>query len=254
MSSEPHQCTRCGVILEAHLEECPLCGMVVGQLCDGDAIAPEAFPGYAPGATVRESPGKRVLLRRFLTILFSTAGLVVLAVALVTAGSSVGFPPRWVWITLLSLAAGWAVVTLPLRRLPWRRWFVLALLALQLLAFGLDLLTTPSGPGGANGLLAPLSWSVRLALPLLLVFGVVVLVVVRLVRRGPGTLRVAAVLVTAAVFSSGVDLVVRNYLHAPVGLGWSVIVLLSVVPLALLLLVLQVTVFRYVDIYRRLHL
>ncbi len=225
-------CENCGVELEPTVDRCPL--------CDGRDVTsvPSAVPEYASMSFADGESAVRRVLFRLVTLLIGTAAAVVLVTDM-----AVGDGLRWSPVVTLSLGAAWVVLVGPTTSVRIGTAFVLDVAAVVGLLYGIALLY-----GGTD------TWFIELALPIIAVLAAVVLLLVVFLRRFRGLVRVAVVLAAAGILSTGIDLVIRGYRGMTVQPGWSVVVLVSVFPVALFLYLLQATVLRYIDLRRRFHL
>lgn len=224
-------CERCGVELEDDLSACPLCGS--GSLVDEE-------PRVA--AYHRDQPPEpvsvvRTAASRSIAAVAATAAVILL---IVDVGLNAGL--TWSPVPLVSVLGGAALVLILLRggfRLPGAGAALAALLAMLA---AIDL--------AAN---AVLEWFVPVAVPIVITAGLLLAVGIRLVPRLRGVVKAAAVLAALGLLTTVIDLAIQRYLGRPGELGWSLVVLVSTLPIAVLFVVLDRTVLRYVDLYRRFH-
>ncbi|WP_018525813.1 DUF6320 domain-containing protein [Alkalispirochaeta alkalica] len=225
-------CTHCGVRLEPHREICPLCGGGEQQK------RPPELAEYPEAPRIGEVPSDRRIVFRFITLLLATVGVIVLAIDGVT-GTGLSWSP----LVVYSLATAWVFLALPFTGIhPWGA-YLLDVSAVAALLYGIARAT-----GGVR------SWYPDVALPILAVSSLVIAASVVVASRVRGGVRLAVSLAMSGLVCVGVDLVIRNYRGQPLYPGWSGLVLLTALPAALFFLIFHVTVLRYVDLRRRLHL
>lgn len=233
-------CRTCGVILEEHLSVCPLCGGT-----DHQENGAETPPGeYSLEVSSPALPSFRQLMFRVVSVIWATgAAVVLLTGVLVHPAGAAGVVPLWAVVTLLTLGVSWVVAAVALRGAPGVLPVVAGVTAVALYFLALEAVI-----GGRS------AWALRVAIPVLLVVTLVSVALFSFLRRRSPAMRVVLVLVAAGICVTGVDLVVGLFLHQRAGLSWSVVVLVSLGSLAAALAVLHLTVFRYVDLHRRLRL
>lgn len=214
-------CIRCGVDIGAE-QSCPLCGTPAGA-------APAAPAGSAAGPAApveRAGVGGAAKGRRLLAaeVVSFSVGLAAATVAL--ADLALGGGLSWSLYALAALGAIW-LLACPLL-LAKRAWIgaAAAAVAPPALLLAIDLI----GPGRP--------WFATLGLPIAVAAelgaGLAALASARSKRRG---LNVFAYGLTAAAFVSGViDAAVSYRMTGGIRLGWSVIVLLALLPVSAFLL------------------
>ena len=225
-------CERCGVQLEEDMDRCPLCGGV------GRVNEEPAFSEYAVAAERSVVPPVRRIAARVLGLLSATAVVILLIVDLFFSGGLSWTPP-----VVTPIVFGTLMGLFPLLSTRWWRVFVAELGAVAGMLALLDAL----GDGS-------LEWFVPVALPILALTAILLAVSARLVPRAPGVAKGALVLAAAGVLTTGIEITVRHYRGMEIAISWSAVVLVSTLPAAAFLLLLQQTVLRYVDLRRRFYL
>ena len=227
-------CVRCGVELDPEVRKCPLCASPVSlpDAARADESAPprdagpehETFPGSPDHTHFTLGEQKKIAWE-----VISVAGIIT---ALTLAAINLVLSRRLSWslYPLSSLGFIWMAATgflvLESKKAPR---IILLVLALPLFLLALD-----SIEGG-------LGWSLSFGMPLALwieaVIAAVALAIARMRRKGLTV--IAAVLLGAAALCVGVEFFIDLLLRLPVGLTWSLICLLSMVPIALFLIYLD---------------
>lgn len=225
-----HHCTDCGVAYDARLEHCPLCG--------GKGAPDEVSVTHFPPLDEPVLPvSMRLILHRPLLV----GTLMVLVVLLIVDSGTGG--ASWFGYAASPVAGLYLLIAVPL--LTRRLWLSLinAAVVTALILVMLDL--TP-GDG--------LSWSPRVALPIVTATFAVTAALTALIPRVPVSISIALSLVGVAVVCLVIDLSIGLLLAGRLLPTWSPYVVVSTVPAAVFLLLLRQTALRYVDLRRRLHL
>ncbi len=225
-------CERCGVQLEDHMERCPLCN---GENREGEEpkLSEYALSAERPGV----APVRRIAAR-VLTLLSATAVVILLIVDLFFSGGLTWTPP-----VVTPIVFGTLMGLLPLLSTRWRRVFFAELGVIAVMLILLDALDD-----GA------LEWFVPVALPILGMAALLLAGSAILVPRTRGVAKGALVLAAAGLLTAGIEITVRLYQDTAIAVSWSAVVLVSTLPAAAFLLLLQQTVLRYVDLRRRFYL
>jgi hypothetical protein len=217
-------CASCGVELKSGATRCPLCGVRV--------VLPPSLRGAAADSTppkqrdVAETAFDKSLWIQVVTVLMAIPALVCVVV-------NVAFGEGLTWslyvIAILGAVWVWCVSPFLYRRNVVPLWIALDAVAL----LGLLYLVASLSRAG--------NWFLPVALPVTLGLVVVVLLVITLARRG--VLRelhvVAAALAAIGVFCMIVEGAVDLYLTGAPKLQWSLLVLASCAPLAVIAALLQ---------------
>ena len=229
-------CSQCGVEIDNSADLCPLCGAPVqkfGELDDEQKRYPERY-------RFKKMSGaqKRLIAWLTLTTLFVTSFLVVLTVNLVLEKRI-----TWGSYALTGIGAGWIYSGL----------LFLFIRRTSLIIAGNFIVTT--------GFLAlidvfdgSLDWFLRLGLPIagmVTVASLLIALFVFLLKRWAALLWSILILL-AGVFCIGLDLLVSGY-RGPVGMSWSFIVMVSLYPVALLLLFYHIFFRKRLDLKRFFH-
>ncbi|MCG8481337.1 MAG: hypothetical protein MI724_19740 [Spirochaetales bacterium] len=225
-------CERCGVQLEDDMERCPLCG--------GTSRVSEEprVPEYAPSDERPGVPAVRRIAARVLALLSATAVVILLIVDLFFTGGLSWTPP-----VVTPVVFGTLMGLLPLLSTRWQSVFVVELVLIAIMLVLLDALDDGS-----------LEWFVPVALPILGLTAFLLAGSAALVPRVRGVAKGALILAAAGVLTAGIEITVRLYRDMAIGISWSAVVLVSTLPAAAFLLLLQQTVLRYVDLRRRFYL
>ena len=218
-------CVRCGVDIGAE-RLCPLCGTPAGE---GPAIGAEAPAGLGPDFAERSDRARAsqaAMKSRLLAAEVISFSVCLAAATVALADLALGGGLSWSLYPLAALGAIWLLLCPPL--LLRRAWIgaAAAALAPPALLLAIDLIA------------AGRSWFLALGLPVAaaaeLGAGLAYFASARSRRRG---LNVFAYGLTAAALVSGVvDGAVSFWLAGELRLGWSVIVLLALLPVAAFLL------------------
>lgn len=220
-------CVRCGVDIGAE-RICPLCGTLAGE---GPAATAEAAAGpglAAPGdrASDRASASPAAMKRRLLAAEVISFCVCLAAATVALADLALGSGLSWSLYPLAALGAVWLIFCPPL--LAKRVWIGVASAAVAppALLLAIDLVA------------AGRPWFLALGLPIALAAelgaGLAFLASARSRRRG---LNVFAYGLTATALVAGVvDGAIWHWKAGGVRLGWSVIVLLALLPVAAFLL------------------
>ena len=225
-------CEHCGVHLEDDMERCPLCGGA-GRLTAEPRVSEYALSDRLHGVT----PVRRIAAR-VLALLSATAVIILVIVDLFFTGGLSWTPP-----VVTPVVFGTLMGLLPLLSARWRRVFVAELALIAIMLALLDALDDGS-----------LEWFVPVALPILGLTALLLAGSAALVPRVRGVAKGALILAAAGLLTTGVEVTVRRYQNMAIGISWSAVVLVSTLPAAAFLLLLQQTVLRYVDLRRRFHL
>lgn len=233
-------CSRCGVEVDSHVERCPLCNAPIQHFPEteaGESRYPEDAPG--PSVEIGDRTRRRVLWE-LLSLLYAIAVIVVIGSDVRVDGAI-----DWSLYPAASLALAWIYTTLAIysRRRPGVSVPIVAVSTLVFMAV-IDLIH-----GG-------LDWFLPLGLPIFLLCalltGAVILVIVRTKECGLNI--VAFILLGIAAFCVGTDLLISRYHSGVVDFTWSMVVVLTVVPVALILLFLHYRLRNRYDWKRIFHL
>lgn len=225
-------CERCGVEIEPGLEECPLCGGT------GRTEEEPELTEYS----LDEPPELVSVLRKSVRQSVLGIGLTV-AIVLMIIDIGSGNGVNWAPVALAPVIALTVVVALPFLTRSWWIAFLGSIVTIAAMLGSLDLL--------ANG---RFDWFAPVALPIVGMIAIVVVGVQVLLPRVPGINKAGVVMAGAALVTTAVDGTIALYRGAGFSLGWSLIVLISVLPVAALFSLLHVTILRYIDLRRRFHL
>ncbi|HKL86952.1 MAG TPA: hypothetical protein VJ861_11530 [Treponemataceae bacterium] len=218
-------CPRCKVSLGSNTLWCPLCGEhsqdSLEAIPENQKYAPVEFANEVRNAEEREklTPVEyRFLIFELLCVTFGI-------IFLVTLSSDILFHHAITWsrFTSLSIILLWLLTALPfaLWNRPWILFSVLAPSAILCVFLW--------GIFAGN-----LSWFLPLGLPLVLlveglIAGAVPLIAI---QKNRGLNTIAVLLIALALLCAGIDIFVRFFLYSSISLSWSLVVLLSVFPVA----------------------
>jgi hypothetical protein len=189
-----------------------------------------------------EPPELVSVLRRSVRRSVVGIGLTV-AIVLMIIDIGSGNGVNWAPIALAPVIALTVVVALPFLARSWWIAFLGSIVTIAGMLAVLDLL--------ANG---EFDWFAPVAVPIVAVIALVVMTVQMLLPRVPGVNKAGVVLAGVAVVTTAVDGTIALYRGGGFALSWSLIVLISVLPVAVLMSLLHVTILRYIDLRRRFHL
>ena len=232
-------CSRCGVEVDGYVTECPLCKAPIQRFEDTELGEPR-YPADEFGAKPKMSEKmRRRTLWEVLTLLYAIAVIVVV-------GSDLGVDASigWSLYATASIVLAWVYTTLMIffRRSP----AILCggiVIATGVYLAGIDLV---------NG---RFDWFFSLGLPIFAVFVLISVILVFTVLRTKhrGFNVVAFILLGVAAFSVAVDLLVSLFLEGRIHFTWSVIVLLTLIPLSLIFLFLHYRLRNRFDLRRIFH-
>jgi len=203
-------CVNCGVELDSTASFCPLCRTPVrnpGQPVDRDSPAP--FPTELGKVSLASQRAAAVLISAMLG-----------SVALCSALLNLVLLAKHIWSLYVIGAAAmlWVFIVPPLL---WRKLPLPAITLLDSGAIGLYVLLIAWELDG-------LDWYVHLALPAVVLLGLLLLAQVLLFRKGRRSIlaTIAVVIASAAIFVVGLELLGDLYFHAAWGPSWSLVVLI----------------------------
>ncbi len=199
-------CPECGVELEREAAECPLCRAAIGG-------------GSAPASGKVKTQNTGMALRH---LIFSAASFLLLSAFLLILMLNITRDGEITWsrYPLVSLAFAWLLISILLFfvKLPW----LAVLMSSGVITAFLALLDAFGGPP---------AWFLPLGLPITAASCTALLLACVFVRFLSGALLPACLMMLAAVFCMGLELIVSGYLGSP-ELAWSLVVLLGLTPTA----------------------
>ena len=233
-------CSRCGVEVDGHVERCPLCSAPIQHL-------EESAPGEARYPVDELNPKPLMSERMRRRILWEVLTLAYAIAVIVCIGSDLRVDGKldWSLYPALSIALAWVYSTLAIyfRRQPATIGVVVTISTIAYLA-AIDLVD------------GSFEWFFSLGLPIFALFasvaGVLALVIIKARERGLNV--VAFIMIGAALFCLGVDLLVSLYLNGTVDLTWSLVVVLTLVPMAIIFLFLHYRLRNRFDLKRVFHM
>lgn len=234
-------CARCGVEVDSHVQVCPLCRTPIMKLEDLPS-SQSAWPHPSHGGTAKvfASPTEqRARAFWLVTTLLLVPALVLLAVDLFASGHL-----TWSLIPGLALAAAFLYLIAGFRFYNGFLGLTSAFVVITaVFLLGLDVLDGPK------------SWFLALGLPILvLLIGVLFaayFVILKVKTKGYNV--IATVLLALSVYCAGLDGLISMYTAGLVRIGWSMIVVLILIPLALYLFFLHYGLKRALNFHRTFH-
>ena len=213
-----HICKKCGVELEDDLNTCPLCGKGLGM----DETAVKSQGSVASDVIISHRKQRR---KHF----WELAGII--AVSGMIACTSVDIliikGLRWSLFADISIFTAWAILT-AISKFFSRPAVMLSVItfAVMVMLLVFDLLTPAS------------DWFLKLGLPLLLTFVIIVAGVsaLNLLIKFRGFNLLAIILASAAVYCIISEVIIDKYVWGKPDIKWSLIVAASIGPIALVLL------------------
>ncbi len=233
-------CSRCGVEVDNDVVNCPLCNTPI-QHFEETGPAESRYPAddVEPRPRIGDR-GRRRILWEVLTLLYAIGVIVV-----VGSDLRVDAAVDWSLYPTISIVFAWICTTLLIffRKQP-------ATIVIGTIVSTIAFLAATDLVDGK------IEWFFPLGLPILALFviisGIISVATIRAKERGLNV--VAFVLIGIAVFCFGVDLLVSLYLTATVDFTWSIVVLLTLIPVAIILLFLHYRLRNRFDLKRVFHL
>lgn len=210
-------CVNCGVELEEGIKICPLCGKFQGKSNEQEPL-PSNYPSGIIGLHKKES--RRYLWELSGIITFSGIAVCTIVDLLISKGL------KWSLYSDAAILAGWVVLTLFLHAFK-RTWIIVPGLLLTFLVtlFVISLI----GPGR--------NWFFPVALPLTVAAFVAAAIIIVLYRvahlKGFNVLALALIVLSG--FCIITEMILDKFLYGSVDLRWSLIVAISVLPVASIL-------------------
>lgn len=209
-------CYKCGVELAEDQKNCPLCGTKVpGDAVDAESTYPELDPILNHPMNLRE---RQTLASMIISLLLIIPVLLVLVIDLRENARI-----DWSLIPIISILLSWIIICLPLIM---RRsfWILYPVYTVSISVFFL-LLDYNTGFSG---------WSWRLAIPL--VFSIVTLLFLTvfygLKSKHKGLNLISAILLFVGLCSTCIDILVKLFMEETAVPGWSLIVVITALPVA----------------------
>ena len=233
----------CGVEIDDSAETCPLCGRGLNAgdvLGENEPVNLQIMPEFVDEIRPLSVKQRTRLVWEISTLMFISAVIVVLFVDLISNR-------RITWSVYPIIATGFAWVLSSLTSFFYKHPIVLFLGAyIDALALLLLIDIASGGP----------LWFILVGLPitssLFLVLGILGIIAPRIERRG---LNIPAfILLGIGVFTMGIEVTIDWYLFHIFSLSWSGLVLVSVSPVAIILLFIHYRLRKYVDLKRFFHL
>ena len=232
-------CERCGVEIDDSATKCPLCGLSLGEKPDEEHVK-LILPEFADEIRPLTKKQRARLAWEISSLMFLSAVVVVLVVDFIMNRRI-----TWSLYPIIATGSVWILSSIIIffHRRPlvlFLGFYVDTLLFLLLI----DIVS------------ARLPWFIQLGLPisscLFALSGVICFITVRSNRRG---LNIPAyVLFGIGLFTVGIELTLGWYLFHAARLSWSALVLVSVSPVAGILLFVHHRLRKYVDLKRFFHL
>lgn len=218
-------CSRCGVEVDSVVEKCPLCEAPIQKLPmeNGSPWPSEEAPSPAlPPMSTDE--------RKALSRTITTLGFLIPASFVLTVDWFVTRSLSWSLFALASLGVAWlwALIPLVFNRKP----FLLITLISGVAIIGAGVISILAGDS---------SWLLPIGVPVLTAAGLLsagVTAMALKARRNGGNLA-GWILLALAILSMIIDILVSSWLSGSWKPGWSIIVVSTLVPIAVLLLYLH---------------
>ena len=236
-------CERCGVEIDDSAVMCPLCGTELsggGGKSKTEPVNRQIMPEFVDEIRPLNVKQRARLAWEISTLMFLSAVIVVLFVDLISNRRI-----SWSVYPIIATGFAWALSSLASF---FYRYPVVLFIGAYIDALALLLLLDIAS--------AELFWFVQLGLPittcLFLILGILFIIGPRIGRRG---LNIPAfILLGIGIFTMGIEWTVDWYLFRAVSLSWSGLVLVSVCPVAIILLFVHYRLRKYVDLKRFFHL
>lgn len=233
-------CSRCGVEVDGDVKNCPLCNTPIQRFEDNE-------PGEAryPADEVNPKPEMSEGMRR--RILWEVLTLLCAISVIVVIGSDLRIDSTvdWSLYPTLSIALAWIYSTLII--------FFRRQVPTLIVGFIVSTIAYLAAIDLVDG---SFEWFFSLGLPIFALFGIVagVEILVALKAKERGLNVVAFIMIGAAVFCLVVNLLVSLYLSGGVHFTWSIVVVLTLVPMAIILLFLHYRLRNRFDLKRVFHM
>lgn len=220
-------CVRCGVELDGYVKECPLCRTPVPELDDIDTTDTGLYPPLPEEIKKLDMPLRE---KKQLSLIILTVCLIIPILLVLVIDLRQGPAITWSFYPMASLILAWFFAALPLFLKP--VFYPIFLVDMTLLALFLWFIDRVSGG---------YSWFFPLGLPLTALFTGIVVTVVWLTRRAAvrGLNVVAYILTGVTLFTVAVDVLLRIITGARDPIGWSLIIVVSLLPVAAILLIIH---------------
>lgn len=231
-------CVNCGVELDDTASFCPLCRTPVhnpGQPVDRDSPAPfPTEPGEVPLAPQRAAAVLVSVMLGSVAVCCGLLNLVLLAGHI------------WSLYVIGAAAMLWVFLVPPLL---WRRLPLPAMTVLDAAAIGLYILLIAWELDG-------LDWYLHLALPAVVLLGLILVIQVLLLQKGQRSIltTMAVIIASVAVFVAGLELLGDLYFHGEWEPSWSLVVLIVAGTLEIPLLVVRRVPSLRKEVRRRFHM
>lgn len=237
-------CKNCGVELDSNMTSCPLCGLPVGEKPDLPQISDSEEP-VVKGKILREIKNltgsqKRKLFWEISGIILGSGILVTLLINLAVSNNL-----NWaMYVLVASLAAFVNITALTL----WRRRplliILISLVSLVLMLLFFDFVSFNSG------------WGVKLGIPILVSFYVLLLIVLLLIRLSNqlGFNILAVIFIALGLFLLCIELFTSLYFQGRPVLSWSIIAAVSMIPVAAILFYVHFKLRKGIELKRFFHI
>ena len=215
-------CTRCGVEVDREVEKCPLCDAPIQKLPEESGSPWPSREAPAPAAAPR-SAAERMVLARTIT----TLGFLIPAFIVITVDLFVSRGLGWSLYVLIGLGAAWMWAILPLIFV--RRPYLL-IGSLTVVGYALE--------WGIGLLSGDIGWILPIGMPILTITAGSTALVVLSARRSKkvGSNLAGWISMAVGINAMTTDILVNAWTDGSWRPGWSIIVIGTVFPVAVLLL------------------
>ena len=234
-------CDRCGVEVDDSAKNCPLCGRdLTGEIKDNEPANIQLMPEFVDEIKPLSVKQRARLVWEISTLMFIFAVVVVVFVDFISNR-------RISWSVFPIIATGSAWVLASLASFLYKHPLIIFIGAYVDTLVFLILIDIAS---------RRLPWFLQLGLPIsswfFILLGILLIVGSRIKRRG---LNIPAfILIACGLLTLGIEATLDLYLYQTVTLSWSALVLVSVSPVAGILLFVHYRLRKYVDLKRFFHL
>lgn len=223
-------CSNCGVEVDESLKICPLCKNEINYKRDSMQDNTE----FSDEDSTKYSRSRKMVFWELITFSLIVPIIIVILINLFQSSKL-----SWSLFVVLSLVASWIFITIP--------FFLMTQPVLFLIGYFINTYLFLLGIDAVNG---NFEWFFSLAMPIIFIFyflmAVTVAVSIRIKRKGVNI--VAFILVVLSLFCVGIDFSILSYLSKPIKLGWSLIILIVVLPIALFLFYFDYRLSKYINL------
>jgi hypothetical protein len=235
-------CKNCGVELEEHVQQCPLCGLSINEsTIKSDQQRTNLIDEklYSEYESLTSEQRRKLFWELSGIILFS--GIVVTLIIDLITSRSVSWSKYCITVCLV-LFVNTTLISF------WRQRTVLvfagSFVSTSVFLIVLDLFTQNIG------------WGIKLGIPLLFSFYLITVVLTCMIKysRYPGLNVIANFLLAIGIFTICIEGIISFYMHNHVTLHWSLIVMVCMIPMASVLFFIQYKLKKGIDLKRFFHI